>query len=192
MMFSTVFHHLIVGLATGIVTLSCASAIGAWISTYFVGGSKARAYLDRTAYMAGVVAVPMLPLAVLSGTMAMSNPGGDALSYNKFLFTGLTTGFLISMLVGRWRFGPGIWVESRLSILQIICATGALVSITILGSIGAKMSLGESTLDIFPFYPSFEDSIVVNQWLAIVLFLLGLAATVISFMLGPKVERLPE
>lgn len=192
MMFSTVFHHLIVGLATGIVTLSCASAIGAWISTYFVGGSKARAYLDRTAYMAGVVAVPMLPLAVLSGTMAMSNPGGDALSYNKFLFTGLTTGFLISMLVGRWRFGPGIWVESRLSILQIICATGALVSITILGSIGAKMSLGESTLDIFPFYPSFEDSIVVNQWLAIVLFLLGLAAMVISFMLGPKVERLPE
>ena len=192
MMFSTVFHHLIVGLATRIVTLSCASAIGAWISTYFVGGSKARAYLDRTAYMAGVVAVPMLPLAVLSGTMAMSNPGGDALSYNKFLFTGLTTGFLISMLVGRWRFGPGIWVESRLSILQIICATGALASITILGSIGAKMSLGESTLDIFPFYPSFEDSIVVNQWLAIVLFLLGLAAMVISFMLGPKVERLPE
>lgn len=191
-MFSTVFHHLIVGLATGIVTLSCASALGAWISTYFVGGSKARAYLDRTAYMAGVVAVPMLPLAVLSGTMAMSNPGGDALSYNKFLFTGLTTGFLISMLVGRWRFGPGVWVESRLSILQVICAAGALASISILGSIGAKMSLGESTLDIFPFYPSFEDSIVVNQWLALVLFLLGLAAMAVSFMLGPEVERLPE
>ncbi len=191
-MFAVTFHHLIVGLATGIATLSCAASLGAWFSTYFVGGSKARAYLDRTAYMAGVVAVPMLPLAVLSGTAAMSAPGADAMSYNKFLFTGLTVGFLVSMLVGRWRFGPGIWVESRLSILQIVCAAGAMVSITILGSIGAKMSLGESTLDIFPFYPSFEDSIVVNQWLALVLLLLGLAAMVISFMLGPKVERLPE
>lgn len=191
-MFAITFHHLIVGLATGIATLSCASALGAWISTYFVGGSKARAYLDRTAYMAGVVAVPMLPLAVLSGTFAMSNPAGDAMSYNKFLFTGLTAGFLISMLVGRWRFGPGIWVESRLSILQVVCAVGAMISITILGSIGAKMSLGESTLDILPIYPAFDESIVVNQWLAIVLLLLGLAAMVVSFVLGPKVERLPE
>ncbi len=191
-MFAITFHHLIVGLATGIATLSCASALGAWISTYFVGGSKARAYLDRTAYMAGVVAVPMLPLAVLSGTLAMNDPGGDAMSYNKFLFAGLTIGFLVSMLVGRWRFGPGIWVESRLSSLQVICAVGALVSITILGSIGAKMSLGESTLDILPIYPAFDSSIVVNQWLALVLFLLGLGAMVVAFVLGPKDERLPE
>jgi hypothetical protein len=74
----------------------------------------------------------------------------------------------------------------------MVCAAGALGSITVLGSIGAKMSLGESTLDILPFWPSFDESIVVNQWFSIAMFVLGLVAMVAAFMLGPKTERLPE
>ncbi len=122
----------------------------------------------------------------------MSSPGADAMSYNKFLFTGLTIGFLISMLLGRWRFGPTVWLDSRLGLLQTVCAAGALASITVLGSIGAKMSLGESTLDILPFWPSFDESIVVNQWFSFAMFALGLGVMVAAFMLGPKTERLPE
>ncbi|MAJ18240.1 MAG: hypothetical protein CMA06_00170 [Euryarchaeota archaeon] len=191
-MYAITFHHLLVGLSTGIATLACASALGAWISTYFVGGSKARGHLDKTAYIAGLAAIPLIFLSVLSGTSAMSSPGADAMSYNKFLFTGLTIGFLVSMLLGRWRFGPAIWLNSRLGLLQMVCAAGALGSITVLGSIGAKMSLGESTLDILPFWPSFDESIVVNQWFSIAMFVLGLGAMVAAFMLGPKTERLPE
>ncbi len=191
-MFSQTLHHLVVGLTTGIATLACLCAIAAWVSNYFVGAKNARAHLDTASYIAAIATLPLLPIAVLSGTMSMSDPASDAMSYNKFLFAGLTTGFLASMVIGRWRFGPGVWNDSRLALLQAISAIGALASITVLGSIGAKMTLGESTMDILPFWPAFDDSIVVNGWFSLVLLIIGLVAVVAAFMLGPKVERLPE
>ena len=191
-MFSTTLHHLVVGLTTGIATLACLCAIAAWVSNYFVAAKHIRAHLDTASYIAAIAALPLLPVAVLSGTMAMSDPASDAMSYNKFLFAGLTTGFLASMVIGRWRFGPGVWNDSRLSLLQAISAIGALASITVLGSIGAKMALGESTMDILPLWPEFDDSVVVNEWLSVVLLILGLAAMVVAFMLGPKIEHIPE
>ena len=189
-MFSQTLHHLVVGLTTGIATLACLCAIAAWVSNYFVGAKNARAHLDIASYIAAIAALPLLPIAVLSGTMAMSDPASDAMSYNKFLFAGLTTGFLASMVIGRWRFGPRIWNDSRLSLLQAISAIGALASITVLGSIGAKMTLGESTMDVLPFWPKFDDSVVVNEWLSLVLLLLGIVAMVVAFRLGPKTERI--
>ena len=191
-MFSQTLHHLVVGLTTGIATLACLCAIAAWVSNYFVGAKNARAHLDTASYIAAIATLPLLPIAVLSGTMSMSDPASDAMSYNKFLFAGLTTGFLASMVIGRWRFGPGVWNDSRLALLQAISASGALASITVLGSIGAKMTLGESTMDILPFWPAFDDSIVVNEWFSLVLLIIGLVAMVAAFMLGPKVERLHE
>ena len=189
-MFAQTLHHLVVGLTTGIATLACLCAIAAWSSNYFVGAKNARGHFDAAAYIAGIAALPLLPIAVLSGTAAMSDPTSDAMSYNKFLFTGLTTGFLASMVIGRWRFGPGVWNESRLALLQVVSAVGALASITVLGSIGAKMALGESTMDMLPFWPAFDDSIIVNEWISLALFILGLAAMVAAFILGPKVERI--
>ena len=94
------------------------------------------------------------------------------------------------MVIGRWRFGPGVWNDSRLALLQAISAIGALASITVLGSIGAKMTLGESTMDVLPFWPKFDDSVVVNEWLSLVLLLLGIVAMVVAFRLGPKTERI--
>ena len=191
-MFSTTLHHLVVGLTTGIATLACLCAIAAWVSNYFVGAKHIRSHLDTASYIAAIAVIPLLPIAVLSGTMAMSDPASDAMSYNKFLFAGLATGFLASMVIGRWRFGPGVWNDSRLSLLQSISAIGALASITVLGSIGAKMTLGESTMDILPFWPEFDDSVVVNEWLSVVLLILGLVAMAVAFMLGPKIEHIPE
>ena len=191
-MFSTTLHHLVVGLTTGIATLACLCAIAAWVSNYFVGAKHIRSHLDTASYIAAIAVIPLLPIAVLSGTMAMSDPASDAMSYNKFLFAGLTTGFLASMVIGRWRFGPGVWNDSRISLLHAISAIGALASITVLGSIGAKMTLGESTMDILPFWPEFDDSVVVNEWLSVVLLILGLVAMAVAFMLGPKIEHIPE
>ena len=191
-MFSTTLHHLVVGLTTGIATLACLCAIAAWVSNYFVGAKHIRSHLDTASYIAAIAAIPLLPIAVLSGTMAMSDPASDAMSYNKFLFAGLTIGFLSSLIIGRWRFGPRVWNDSRLSLLQAISAIGALASITVLGSIGAKMTLGESTMDILPFWPEFDDSVVVNEWLSVVLLILGLVAMAVAFMLGPKIEHIPE
>ena len=43
---------------------------------------------------------------------------------------------------------------------------------------------------MLPFWPAFDDSIIVNEWISLALFILGLAAMVAAFMLGPKVERI--
>ena len=52
------------------------------------------------------------------------------------------------------------------------------------------MTLGESTMDVLPFWPKFDDSVVVNEWLSVVLLLLGIVAMVVAFRLGPKIERI--
>ena len=47
-------------------------------------------------------------------------------------------------------------------------------------------------MDILPFWPEFDDSVVVNEWLSVVLLILGLAAMVAAFKFGPKVDRLTD
>ncbi len=192
MMFSITFHHLIVGLVTGMGTLCSLSGMLAYLSKFFVGGSRYRDYLDKVAYVSAIAVIPCLLLAVLSGTSASPNPGGDAMTYNKFLFSGLTLGFVVSMIIGRWRFGSSVWTDSKLGALQATCAAGMLAGITVLGSIGGKMTLGESTMDILPFWPEFDKSIVVGQWFGLALLILGIASMVISLKMGPKAERLAE
>tara|TARA_Y100001970_G_C14257611_1_gene876707 strand:- start:3842 stop:4426 length:585 start_codon:yes stop_codon:yes gene_type:complete len=189
-MYAIPFHHLVVGLVTGTSTLACISSIVAWLSTYFSNGDRVRIYFDNAAYVSAIAAIPLMPIAVISGTLSMGNPGGDAMSYNKFLFTGLTTGFLLSLIVGRWRFGPNVWLDKRLGVLQGLCAIGALICVTILGSIGGKMSLGKSTMDLIPFWPQFNQSIVLNQWFSLFMFLLGIFAITITFRLGPEINQL--
>ena len=54
------------------------------------------------------------------------------------------------------------------------------------------MTLGESTMDILPFWPEFDDSVVVNEWLSVVLLIFGLAAMVAAFRFGPKVNRIVD
>ena len=189
-MFFVTFHHLVVGLVAGIGTLCAVSAIAAYASTYFVGGAKLREHLDRASFIAACACLPLMPIAVLSGTFATGAPGEDAMTYNKFLFSGLTAGFLASMIIGRWRFGPAIWLDSKLGPLQTTCAVGVLGSIFVLGSIGSKITLGESTLDFLPFWPEFATSIAVNQWFGLALFLLSIGCVFSAFKLGPATERL--
>jgi hypothetical protein len=67
----------------------------------------------------------------------------------------------------------------------MISALFSLTSIMILGSIGSKITLGESTLDILPFWPDFMNSIVINQWLSLFLVIIGLISVVISLRSSP-------
>ena len=191
-MYEIALHHLVVGLVTGTSTLACISSIIAWVSTYFSSGDNIRNYFDKAAYVSAIAAIPLMPIAVISGTLSMGDPGGDAMSYNKFLFTGLTTGLLLSLIVGRWRFGPNIWLDKRLGMLQGLCAIGTLICVTILGSIGGKMSLGKSTMDLIPFWPQLNQSIVLNQWFSLIMFLIGIFAMTIAFRLGPEINELSE
>tara|TARA_B100000965_G_scaffold231168_1_gene193588 strand:- start:362 stop:937 length:576 start_codon:yes stop_codon:yes gene_type:complete len=179
MMFMTALHHLVVGLVAGSGVMMGICAILVWLSSYISNLESSKLTLDRAAYVASIFTMIVIPLAMISGNYSSTNSGG-AIFYNKFLFSGIAFGFSASYFVGRVRFGPEVWDHSSLSNLQMISASFALTSIIILGSIGSKITLGESTLDIFPFWPDFMNSIVINQWFSILLVIFGLISVVIS------------
>ena len=179
MMFMTAFHHLVVGLVAGSGVIMGICAILVWLSSYISNLESSKTTLDRAAYVASIFTMVLIPLAIISGNFSSTNSGG-AIFYNKFLFSGIALGFSASYFVGRVRFGPELWNHSSLANLQMISALSALTSIMILGSIGSKITLGESTLDIFPFWPDFMNSIVINQWFSLLLVIFGLISVVIS------------
>ena len=179
MMFMIAFHHLVVGLVAGSGVIMGICAILVWLSSYISNLETSKTTLDRAAYVASIFTMVVIPLAIISGNFSSTNSGG-AIFYNKFLFSGIALGFSVSYFVGRVRFGPELWNHSSLANLQMISALFALTSIMILGSIGSKITLGESTLDIFPFWPDFMNSIVINQWFSLLLVIFGLISVVIS------------
>ncbi len=184
MMFMTAFHHLVVGLVAGSGVIMGICAILVWLSSYISNLESSKITLDRAAYVASIFTMIVIPLAMISGNYSSTNSGG-AIFYNKFLFSGIAFGFSASYFVGRVRFGPEVWNHSSLANLQMISASSALASIIILGSIGSKITLGESTLDIFPFWPDFMNSIVINQWFSILLVIFGFISVVISLRSSP-------
>ena len=184
MMFMTAFHHLVVGLVAGSGVMMGICAILVWLSSYISNLESSKITLDRAAYVASIFTMIVIPLAMISGNYSSTNSGG-AIFYNKFLFSGIAFGFSASYFVGRVRFGPEVWNHSSLANLQMISASSALASIIILGSIGSKITLGESTLDIFPFWPDFMNSIVINQWFSILLVIFGFISVLISLRSSP-------
>ena len=184
MMFMTAFHHLVVGLVAGSGVIMGICAVLVWLSSYISNLESSKSTLDRAAYVASIFTLIVIPLAMISGNYSSTNSGG-AMFYNKFLFSGIALGFTSSYLVGRVRFGPELWKYSSLANLQMISALFSLTSIMILGSIGSKITLGESTLDILPFWPDFMNSIVINQWLSLFLVIIGLISVVISLRSSP-------
>ena len=184
MMFMTAFHHLVVGLVAGSGVIMGVCAVLVWLSSYISNLESSKSTLDRAAYVASIFTLIVIPLAMISGNYSSTNSGG-AMFYNKFLFSGIAFGFTSSYLVGRVRFGPELWKYSSLANLQMISALFSLNSIMILGSIGSKITLGESTLDILPFWPDFMNSIVINQWLSLFLVIIGLISVVISLRSSP-------
>ena len=179
MMFMTALHHLVVGLVAGSGVIMGVCAILTWLSTYITNLESSKTTLDRAAYVASIFTLIVIPLAIISGYYSSTNSGG-AMFYNKFIFSGIVFGFSASYFIGRFRFGPELWRYSSLANLQMFSALFALTSIIILGSIGSKITLGESTLDFLPFWPDFMNSIVINQWFSLILSIFGLISVVIS------------
>lgn len=180
-MYAVIFHHMVVGLAAGSGTLMGICAFLAWLASYLSNLESSKSTLDKASYAASILTLITLPLAMLSGYYSVSDPSGSAILYNKFIFSGIAIGFTLSYIIGRRRFGSDMWNHSALANIQMLSALFGLTAIMILGSIGSKITLGESTLDIFPFWPEFMNSIVINQWISLSLLLIGLSSVIFSF-----------
>jgi protein-S-isoprenylcysteine O-methyltransferase Ste14 len=172
---------MIVGLSAGAGTLMGICAILAWLSNRVSNLESSKSTLDKASYAASILTLVTLPLAMFSGYYSVSDPTGSAIFYNKFIFSGIAIGFTSSYIAGRIRYGAEIWDHPALANLQMLSALFGLTSIMILGSIGSKITLGESTLDILPLWPEFMNSIVINQWVSLFLVIIGVSSVIISF-----------
>ena len=192
------FHAAMAEVVVGSMMLATLCAMGCAIATIFpniAGGrlssDRVMVTMDKASIAGALLGLVFMPIAALSGSFAADNVVNNALLYNKFVYTGLAFGFWASFVIGRVRLGPGIWQHRSLSALQGATAAMAMLMTTMASSIGGKLVRGESLFDIMPVWLPSDSATVLNPILSAVLLLMGIAALVVVFRLGPRAERIP-
>ena len=191
------FHAAMAEVVVGSMVLATLCAVGCAIAAIFpdiAGGrlssERIMVTMDKASIAGALLGLMFMPIAALSGSFAADNVVNNALLYNKFVYTGLAFGFWASFVIGRVRLGPGVWQHRSLSALQGATAAMALLMTTMASSIGGKLVRGESLFDIMPVWLPSDSATVLNPILSAVLLLVGIAALVVVFRLGPKAERI--
>ena len=191
------FHAAMAEVVVGSMMLATLCAMGCAIATIFpniAGGrlssERVMVTMDKASIAGALLGLVFMPIAALSGSFAADNVVNNALLYNKFVYTGLAFGFWASFVIGRVRLGPGIWQHRSLSLLQGATAAIAMLMTTMASSIGGKLVRGESLFDIMPVWLPSDSATVLNPILSAVLLLMGIAALVVVFRLGPRAERI--
>ena len=191
------FHAAMAEVVVGTMVLATLCAVGCAIAAIFpniAGGrlssERIMVTMDKASIAGALLGLVFMPIAALSGSFAADNVVNNALLYNKFVYTGLAFGFWASFIIGRVRLGPGVWQHRSLSALQGATAVMALLMTTMASSIGGKLVRGESLFDIMPIWLPSDSATVLNPILSAVLLLVGIAALVVVFRLGPKAERI--
>ncbi len=191
------FHAAMAEVVVGSMVLATLCAVGCAIAAIFpdiAGGrlssERIMVTMDKASIAGALLGLMFMPIAALSGSFAADNVVNNALLYNKFVYTGLAFGFWASFIIGRVRLGPGVWQHRSLSALQGATAVMALLMTTMASSIGGKLVRGESLFDIMPIWLPSDSATVLNPILSAVLLLVGIAALVVVFRLGPRAERI--
>jgi|TARA_B100000809_G_scaffold157809_1_gene155114 hypothetical protein len=191
------FHAAMAEVVVGSMMLATLCAVGCAIATIFpniAGGrlssERVMVTMDKASIAGALLGLVFMPIAALSGSFAADNVVNNALLYNKFVYTGLAFGFWASFVIGRVRLGPGVWQHRSLSALQGATAAMAMLMTTMASSIGGKLVRGESLFDIMPIWLPSDSATVLNPILSAVLLLVGIAALVVVFRLGPRAERI--
>ena len=191
------FHAAMAEVVVGSMMLATLCAVGCAIATIFpniAGGrlssERVMVTMDKASIAGALLGLVFMPIAALSGSFAADNVVNNALLYNKFVYTGLACGFWASFVIGRVRLGPGVWQHRSLSALQGATAAMAMLMTTMASSIGGKLVRGESLFDIMPIWLPSDSATVLNPILSAVLLLVGIAALVVVFRLGPRAERI--
>jgi hypothetical protein len=191
------FHAAMAEVVVGSMVLATLCAVGCAIATIFpniAGGrlssERVMVTMDKASIAGALLGLVFMPIAALSGSFAADNVVNNALLYNKFVYTGLAFGFWASFVIGRVRLGPGVWQHRSLSVLQGATAAMAMLMTTMASSIGGKLVRGESIFDIMPVWLPSDSATVLNPILSAVLLLVGIAALVVVFRLGPETERI--
>lgn len=191
------FHAAMAEIVVGSMVLASLCALGCASGSIFpnlLGGrlSSERMMLtmDKASIAGACLGLAFIPIAALSGSFAADNTVHNALLYNKFVYTGLATGFWAAFVIGRIRLGPGLWKHRSLSALQGATAAMAILMTTMASSIGGKLVRGESLFDIMPIWLPSDSATVLNPIVSIALILIGTGSLFVVLKLGPKAERI--
>ncbi len=196
MISAATFHAVMGEIVVGTMVLATLCAVGCTVASLFPGmtgrlsSESMMSTMDKAALAGASLGLAFMPIAMLSGSFAADNAVTNALLYNKFVYSGLALGFWAAYVVGRVRFGPGVWQARPLSALQGLTAVMAFLMTTMASSIGGKLVRDESLFDILPIWLPSDSATVLNPIISAVLLLIGIVALVVVFRLGPKAERI--
>ena len=188
------FHTAMAEIVVGTMVLATVCAVGCASIRYIPLPADKRESLMVTMYrdsMAGAsIALIFMPISIMSVNLAADNTVGNALLYNKFVYSGLALGFWAAFVVGRVRMGPGIWEVWPLGILQSSTEVMAFLMTTMASSIGGKLVRGESMFDVLPIWFPSDSAVVLPIWASAILMVVGTAALFVVFRLAPGTERI--
>ena len=196
MISAATFHAVMGEIVVGTMVLATLCAVGCTVASLFPGmtgrlsSESMMSTMDKAALAGASLGLAFMPIAMLSGSFAADNAVTNALLYNKFVYSGLALGFWAAYVVGRVRFGPGVWQVRPLSALQGLTAVMAFLMTTMASSIGGKLVRDESLFDILPIWLPSDSATVLNPIISAALLLIGIVALVVVFRLGPKAERI--
>ena len=191
------FHTAMAEIVVGSMVLASLCAIGCAtgsIMPNLLGGrlssDRMMLTMDKASIAGACLGLLFIPIAALSGSFAADNTVNNALLYNKFVYTGLATGFWAAFVIGRIRLGPGLWEHRSLSALQGATAAMAILMTTMTSSIGGKLVRGESLFDIMPIWLPADSATVLNPIVSIVMIIIGAGSLFAVLKLGPQMERI--
>jgi len=190
------FHTAMAEIVVGTMVLATVCAVGCASIRYIPVSEDRRESLmvtmDKASIAGATMALIFMPIAIMSGNFAAENTVGNALLYNKFVYSGLALGFWAAFVVGRIRMGPGIWEVRPLGLLQSATAVTAFLMTTMASSIGGKLVRGESLFDVMPIWFPSDSAVVLPLWASAALLVVGLASLVVVFKVGPRTERISQ
>ena len=191
------FHAAMAEIVVGSMVLASLCALGCAAGSIFpnllgarLASERMMLTMDKASIAGACRGLAFIPIAALSGAFAADNTVTNGLLYNKFVYTGLATGFWAAFVIGRIRLGPGLWEHRSLSALQGVTAAMAILMTTMVSSIGGKLVRGESLFDIMPIWLPSDSATVLNPIVSIVLMLIGTGSLFAVLKLGPKAERI--
>ena len=191
------FHAAMAEIVVGSMVLASLCALGCAsgsIMPNLLGGrlssDRMMLTMDKASIAGACLGLVFIPIAALSGSFAADNTVNNALLYNKFVYTGLATGFWAAFVIGRIRLGPGLWEHRFLSALQGATAAMAILMTTMASSIGGKLVRGESLFDIMPIWLPADSATVLNPIVSIVMIIIGAGSLFAVLKLGPQMERI--
>lgn len=146
---------------------------------------RTRGYTDAAAFVAVILGIIAILVSAVAGAEAAEDPTSDPIIMNKIMLTIFALVVWSGVAAIRYKFGRQLWTNPFLSGSYTLLAIVGMGFISMVGSLGAHLTQGESVLDFFwkylPFDPT-QDLSMSPDW-SLAIGLGGLLAIIFSLLI---------